>query len=227
MYMSKLTAEVNADISSDKLTAPSFLGLLLTQTLTATNDNIFRWLAIGIGKDYVEPQHHSMILMAGTVCFVLPYLLVAAPAGYLADRFSKRTVIVGCKVAEIFIMALGIIAIATGQFWLLLTVVALMGAQSALFSPSKLGIIPELLKPTRISAANSMFGLATVGSTIVGAVVGSWLSEATGDRGKEWAMSAYVLIGVAVVGWLFSLMIRSMPAANPKRPFPWNAVSQT
>ncbi|MFT5526379.1 MAG: hypothetical protein ACI9HK_004355, partial [Pirellulaceae bacterium] len=37
MYMSKLTAEVNADISSDKLTAPSFLGLLLTQTLTATN----------------------------------------------------------------------------------------------------------------------------------------------------------------------------------------------
>ncbi|MFT5527223.1 MAG: acyl-[acyl-carrier-protein]-phospholipid O-acyltransferase [Pirellulaceae bacterium] len=225
--MSKLTAEANADISSDKLTAPSFLGLLLTQTLTATNDNIFRWLAIGIGKDYVEPQHHSMILMAGTVCFVLPYLLVAAPAGYLADRFSKRTVIVGCKVAEIFIMALGIVAIATEQFWLLLTVVALMGAQSALFSPSKLGIIPELLKPTRISAANSMFGLATVGSTIVGAVVGSWLSEATGDRGKEWAMSAYVLIGVAVVGWLFSLMIRSMPAANPKRPFPWNAVSQT
>jgi acyl-[acyl-carrier-protein]-phospholipid O-acyltransferase/long-chain-fatty-acid--[acyl-carrier-protein] ligase len=91
--MSENTADASAgeakpqdDISSDKLMAPSFVGLLLTQTLTATNDNIFRWLAIGIGKDYVEPSQHSMILMAGTVCFVLPYLLVAAPAGYLADR---------------------------------------------------------------------------------------------------------------------------------------------
>ena len=75
----------------------SFLGLLVTQLLTATNDNMFRWLAIGIGKDYVTPANVGMILMAGTACFVLPYLLLAAPAGYLADRFSKRRVIVGCK----------------------------------------------------------------------------------------------------------------------------------
>ncbi len=42
--------------------------------------------------------------MAGTVCLVLPYLLLAAPAGYLADRYPKRSVIVGCKLAEIVIM---------------------------------------------------------------------------------------------------------------------------
>lgn len=90
----------------------SFQGLLFTQLLTATNDNIFRWLAIGIGKDYVTPANVGLILMAGTACFVLPYLLLAAPAGYLADRFSKRSVIICCKVAEVVIMALGIVAIA-------------------------------------------------------------------------------------------------------------------
>ena len=94
------------------LRSPSFLGLLVTQLLSAVNDNIFRWLAIGIGKDYVTPSNVGNILMAGTACFVLPYLVLAAPAGYLADRFSKRSVIVGCKIAEIAIMAFGVVAIA-------------------------------------------------------------------------------------------------------------------
>ena len=85
------------------LSSPSFVGLLITQLLTSVNDNIFRWLAIGIGKDYVTPSNVGNILMAGTACFVLPYLVLAAPAGYLADRFSKRSVIVGCKIAEIAI----------------------------------------------------------------------------------------------------------------------------
>ena len=33
--------------------------------------------------------------------FRLPALFLAAPAGFLADRFSKRQVMVGCKIAEI------------------------------------------------------------------------------------------------------------------------------
>ncbi len=96
----------------DGIGSLSFIALLLTQLLTAINDNVFRWLAIGIGKDYVDQSQIGVILMAGTACFVVPYLVLAAPAGYLADRFSKRNVIVGCKVAEIFIMALGVAAIA-------------------------------------------------------------------------------------------------------------------
>ena len=97
-----------------------------------------------------------MILTAGTACFVLPYLLLAAFAGYLADRFSKRQVIVGCKMAELAIMSLGIFAIWQGNLVGLFAVVALMGAQSALFSPSKLGIIPEILAARHISAANGL-----------------------------------------------------------------------
>ena len=211
----------------------SFQGLLFTQLLTATNDNIFRWLAIGIGKDYVTPSNVGLILMAGTACFVLPYLLLAAPAGYLGDRFSKRTVIVCCKLAEIFIMALGIVAIAVKSspavnLTCLFTVVALAGAESALFSPAKMGIIPELLRPEKISAANGLFGLATVAATVIGMAVGSWLKLVSGAYGQErWWVSAIVLLGIAGVGLLFSLFIRHVPAANPERRFPWDAPQQT
>ncbi len=211
----------------------SFLALLMTQFLTAINDNVFRWLAIGIGKDYVEQSQIGVILMAGTACFVLPYLVLAAPAGYLADRFSKRNVIVGCKLAEIAIMALGVIAITLNvspmaSLVLLFTAVALMGAQSALFSPSKMGSIPELLRPEKISVANGLFGLATVSATVIGMAVGSWLSQASGYRGKEhWWLSAVVLLSIAAVGFLISLLIRKLPVANGERTFPWDAVRRT
>src|SRR6185503_2997291 len=181
------------------LLSTSFLGLLVTQFLTAVNDNIFRWLVIGIGKDHVEAALKSgsapswltasNVLMAGTACFVLPYLVLAAPAGYLADRYRKRSVIVACKAAEIAFMALGVVAILCGNLEtrvalaLLFGVVALMGAQSALFSPARAGSIPEILRPELISKANGFFALATVIASVIGMVVGNWLADHTGPKG--------------------------------------------
>lgn len=214
------------------LLSSSFLGLLLTQLLTAINDNAFRWLVIGIGKMSLEEtgkqENVSLILAAGTACFVLPYLLFAAPAGYLADRFSKRTVIVLCKVGEIAIMALGIAAMVTGNLWFLFVVVALMGLQSALFSPAKLGSIPEMLRAECISAANAMIGLTTVIATVVGMALGNILSDLIRDNFRTGvAYSSAVLIGVAVAGWLISLAIARLKAADPQRNFPWDALPQT
>jgi len=213
------------------LMSASFLGLLLTQLLTAVNDNAFRWLVIGVGKQILEQtgaeEDVALVLTAGTACFVLPYLVLAAPAGYLADRFSKRSVIVACKVAEIAIMALGIVAIMIGNLWFLFFVVAMMGMQSALFSPAKLGSIPELLRTEKISAANGLFGLTTVIATVVGMVVGNVLSDQIREDTAVGTMqSAVTLIGVAVVGLLFSLLITRLVAANPARTFPWNALPQ-
>ncbi|MEO2023620.1 MAG: MFS transporter, partial [Pirellulaceae bacterium] len=219
---------VHTDNGREGLRSRSFIGLLLTQLLTAVNDNVFRWLVIGVGKDFVSAEEIRNILMAGTACFVLPYLLLAAPAGYLADRYSKRSVILGCKIAEIFIMVLGTIAVVLGNLWLLFAAVGLMGAQSALFSPAKLGSVPELLRSDRISLANALFGLTTVVATVVGMALGSWLAQITGFRGQEhWQWSAITLLSLAVIGTLLSLLIRPVPAANPDRTFPWNAFSQT
>lgn len=215
------------------LTSRSFLGLLVTQFLGATNDNILRWLVIGIGKQYVETDYIEgwtvgIILGAGTACFVLPYLLLAAPAGYLADRYSKHSVIVACKMAEIVIMVLAVVAILVGDPYFLFVVVALMGAQSALFGPSKLGSIPEMLGPEKISAANGLMGLTTVSATVIGMAVGSFLNDVTGLYGRDgWWISAIVLIGVAAVGWLTSLLIAPLPIANPRRTFPYDAHKQT
>ncbi|MCH8045697.1 MAG: MFS transporter, partial [Planctomycetes bacterium] len=217
------------------LASRSFLGLLLTQLLGAANDNMIRWLVIGIGKDHVARQVGGVtmsdadVLSIGLACFVLPYLLLAAPAGYVADRFSKRRVIVICKVAEIVIMSLAIAAIFSQSLVALFAVVALMGSQSALFGPSKLGSIPEMLPPEKISAANGILGMVTVVSTVIGGLGGMMLSDFTGELGVErnaWAPPV-ALIGVAVAGLLASLLIAPLTPANPRRTFPFNILGRT
>jgi acyl-[acyl-carrier-protein]-phospholipid O-acyltransferase/long-chain-fatty-acid--[acyl-carrier-protein] ligase len=224
------SAEALHSDQREGLMSLTFVGLLLTQFLGTTNDNILRWLVIGLGKDYVEPEHISTVLSIGSGCLVLPYLLLAAPAGYLADRFSKREVIVNCKIAEILIMAIAVVAILIGNVYLMFGVVALIGSQAALFGPAKLGSIPEMLRPSKISSANGLLGLTTVVATVVGTAIGNWLSLAsvTGERGQEkWWKSAIVLLGIAIAGWVASLCITRLKAANPGRDFPWDMARQT
>ncbi len=134
----------------------------------ALNDNIFRWLIVPIGKDLVGPKHAALALSAGLACFVLPYVLLAAPAGYLADRFSKRTVIVGCKVAELLIMILGIATILNQQHLSDVRRGCLDGHAKRPVRSLQAGSIPELVRPDRISAANGLIGLTTVIATSLG-----------------------------------------------------------
>ena len=124
-----------AEPSSHGIWSPSFQGLLWTQWLTSINDNVFRWFVIGVGKNQFAPEDQGTLLIIGSSFFIIPYILFASVAGWLADRFRKRTVIIGCKIAEIAIMIIGVIAVsllgepdpASGIdpfFWLLLAAVS-------------------------------------------------------------------------------------------------------
>ena len=199
--------------------SPSMIGLLLTQLLGAFNDNLFRWFAIKAAQTTMDD---STALAIGLASFTLPYLLFAVPAGFLADRFSKRTVIVACKVAEIVIMAIGIGSVLTGNAYFLVFVVALMGTQSALFAPAKYGAIAELVKPESLSKANGVMGLVTVGASAVGMFGAFWIFDRSGIDLATVTMSqvfepTLALVGIAIAGTLTSLLIRGLPAANPTR----------
>jgi acyl-[acyl-carrier-protein]-phospholipid O-acyltransferase/long-chain-fatty-acid--[acyl-carrier-protein] ligase len=218
------------------ISSRSFLALVATQFLGALNDNLFRWLAVPIGQKAPELGSTGALVLGG-ICFTVPYLLLAPAAGSLADRFSKRSVIVGCKVAEIVLMLLGTAAILLGHLPLLFTVVTLMGAQSALFAPAKFGSLPEMLRPDQLSNGNGIMGLATVVAAALGTIGGFWLfgvieppggvpAHSPRAIGDVWpAMLA--LVGVASGGTLLSLLIRPLPIANPHRRMEWNPITKT
>lgn len=226
----EVTETQKIDPKKGTLNSTSFLALLGTQFLGAMNDNMFRWFIIPIGKPIIGDAE---ALSLGLACFTLPYLLLASVAGYLADRFSKRTVIVACKVAEIIIMILGIWAIQIGNIYLLFFIVALMGCQSALFGPAKFGSIPEMLRDNRLSKGNGLMGLITVVSSALGFIAGNYLFHITRPNlnapgsFSDISIAAFTLVGVAVLGTLVSLKIRKLVAAAPERDFPFNPAKET
>ena len=212
-----------------------FTGLLATQFLGAFNDNMFRWLVVPIGQRVLGGENpETMALVLGGVCFTLPYLVLVAAAGSLADRFSKRSVIVGCKIAEIGIMLLGTWAVLTLNQWFLFTAVMLMGAQSALFGPAKFGSLPEMLGPEALSKGNGVLGLATVVASALGTVAGFRLFDlldnqglfASGGIAAVWPAAA-ALIGIALLGMTASLWIPKLPAANPAAAIKFDPLRET
>jgi len=228
--------------SSSGLWSRSFLALLVTQFTVALNDNILRWLFIPIGKDLVLQQlkeSPDVARSVGSFIFLLPFILLAGWAGATSDRLSKRTVIIGAKVAEIIVMTLAIVAILTSNVWGMAVVLFLAGTHSAFFSPAKYGSIPEIVGPKAISAANGLIGLTTMIAVIVGGSLGNLLYSLTtipnpelaqkisvGPGQYRWWVNALVLLGVATLGWLTSLSIRKLPAADPKRRIPINPFLQ-
>ena len=226
-----------------------FKPLTALRALTVTNDNVLRWLAIGLGKKAVGSGEVALVLTVGTAGFVLPFVLLAWLAGWLADRYPKRSVIVWCKAAEILIAAAAAGAVAWGVrsggsflglpagLWALLATVGVIGCQAALLAPSVIGTIPETVPPGRLSQANGVFALVTLAATLAGMAGGNWLADGTvvPDPGvlqsaPLWThalLPAAVLVGLAVAGWLAALALVRRPAADPAAAAPWNALGRT
>lgn len=238
---SQIAAQIDATLdepalppehSPGTLWTPSFIGLMTAQALGSMNDNIFRWIVVGIAiSQFAEAQdksQQSMLVAFGSIALTLPYLLLAAPAGFVADRFPKRNVIVWAKFAEIVVMVLGGLAIWSNNIWAIFVVLAMMGGQSAMYSPARLGSIPELMPEELISKANGWFGLTNLMSVIIGTGIGNYLADNLNRKGETYlATCAAVVIGVATVGWSFSLLIRTCPAGNLQAKVSWNFFAVT
>src|SRR6266478_3101589 len=83
-----------------------FWSLIVTQFEGAFNDNALKTLVTFIGLNMALPQRqHQALVPLATALFSLPFILFSMAGGFLADRFSKRTVTVGVKLLEILIMA--------------------------------------------------------------------------------------------------------------------------
>ncbi len=147
------------------------------------------------------------------VIFTLPLVIISAFAGVFSDRLSKRTVIVAMKALEILLMCAGTLALLFNpQGGILpLLVLAGMGAQSALFSPSKYGILPELLPHQRLSWANGQLEMWTFLAIIGGTALGGPLLDLT--TRNPW-MAGLVLVLCSLVGFWASLWIPPVPPAR-------------
>ncbi len=79
-----------------------FWSLIATQFQGAFNDNGLKFfvifLILAIEHDNAQRANHEFLV---GILFAVPFVLFSMAGGYLADRFSKRTVTIETKVFEI------------------------------------------------------------------------------------------------------------------------------
>lgn len=185
-----------------------------TQFLGAMNDNILKLLIVFFLIHLQGPEKAGIITASAGVAFVLPFLFFSAPAGCLADRYSKARVSVSVKMLEVLVTALAVLAFAKGIAWLLYLVLFLMATHSAFFAPAKYGIIPELAPREELSRANGLIESFTFLAIIFGTTLASVLTQAA--SGRFWLAACFCLL-IAVIGLVCSLQLPKVAAAAPER----------
>lgn len=201
--------------------ARTFRALNAVMFQGAFSDNVYKLiislfvvdLALSTATDAVAAEKATgTYQMMVNVAFSLPWVLAVGVAGWMSDRYSKSRVTQGTKILEIGVMALAVAAFAMGSLHLMLAVMFLMALQSALFSPSKYGILPEILPVQRVGWGNGVLQGLTFISILLGTLAGPWLY---GTFEESLWVPGLLLVGLAAVGWGASLGMRPIPAANP------------
>jgi acyl-[acyl-carrier-protein]-phospholipid O-acyltransferase/long-chain-fatty-acid--[acyl-carrier-protein] ligase len=195
----------------------SFWLMFVVEFQNAFSDNVLRWLVtfMIVGMGLSLEKRDSLVPLVGAT-FALPFVLFSMAGGFFADRFSKRSVAIGVKCAELGIMSVAAAGLCFHNIPLMLAGIFLMSTHSAIFGPTKYGMLPELLPEKKLSWGNGIFGLGTFSAAITGTIFAGMLSD---HFGAQQFFSGAILMVLAVVGLSFSMGIRRLPPADPEKKF--------
>ncbi len=164
-------------------TSLSFRGLLAAQFAGALTDSLLKVVvSLYAVQVLLSPDGAARAVSIVGVLYILPFMLLAPLAGYLADRFPKRSVIILMGTLKVFLALLSAWALWTGHLWFLCGVLFLFMVDSALFSPAKFGALPEMLTEEELSRGNGYIQLCTFLGIILGTALGGVLFRFFNDR---------------------------------------------
>ncbi|MFG1931067.1 tetracycline efflux MFS transporter Tet(V) [Mycobacterium sp. NPDC048908] len=150
-----------------------------------------------------DPASLSLVatcLGAGLVAFVLV-------GGLAADRISQRAIIIAVEAVNVIVVsAIAILGLVGAlRIWHMAVAAAALGIAAAFFFPAYSAILPRILPPEQLLAANGVEGVVrpvfqrAVGPAIAGLVVGA----------------TFPSLGAAVVAALFAIGLTLLVATRP------------
>jgi MFS family permease len=140
--------------------------------------------------------HMGAVLAAST----LPLVVMSFVGGALLDRFEARRLMVISDLARAFLIVLMPLA-ARQSVGFIYVIAAAVGTMSALFNPSQVKLVGDLVDASRLVKANSYLSLARDGAELGGYLVGGALVVSVGYTSTFLADSAtYVISAVLLLG---------------------------
>lgn len=146
-----------------------FYTIMAAQFFSSLADNALLVVAIALLIDLHAPAYLTPMLK---FVFVLFYVILAPFVGALADSMPKGRVMFISNTIKI--VGCGLLFVAMHQYFAL-AAYAVVGLGAAAYSPAKYGILTELLPPEKLVIANGWIEGLTVGSIVLGTVLGGFL----------------------------------------------------
>jgi hypothetical protein len=203
-----------------------FLPLFVTQLLNAFNDNLFKnaMVLYVVYSIYSSEEAEATFSAIASGLFILPFFLLSALAGQLADMRDKARIIRIVKACEIAIMAVGGaglvlawqgIEVSGLAIPLMLAALFAMGVHSTFFGPIKYAILPQHLHPDEVLAGTGLVEAGTYIAILAGTILAGWIEV-------EWAAAGVVL--TAAVGYLVSRGVPDAPPMSAAQPLDFHLV---
>ena len=145
---------------------PGFYTIMAAQFFSSLADNALLIAAIALLRELHEPAWMTPALKQS---FVVSYVVLAPLVGAFADSMPKGRVMLFTNAIKVLGCALMLIEAHP------LAAYAVVGLGAAAYSPAKYGILTELLPPHQLVVANGWIEGTTVGSIILGVLLGGTL----------------------------------------------------
>ena len=206
-----------------------FLPLFVTQLFNAFNDNLYKTTMVlfVVYAVYNDETTESSFSSLASALFILPFFILSALAGQLADMRDKAKIIRTVKMCEIGLMmiwAAGLymawrgIMVHTVAIPLLLLALFLTGVQSTFLGPIKYAILPQHLKKDEVLAGTGLVEAGTYIAILMGTILAGPLAvDYTG-----WA--AMGIIVVSCIGYMISRQIPPAPPLGEIEKLDWHVL---
>jgi MFS family permease len=143
-----------------------FYTIMAAQFFSSLADNALLIAAIRLLQELREPE---WMLPSLQQSFVVSYVILAPVVGAFADSMPKGRVMLITNAIKVVGCVLMLFSVHP------LLAYAVVGFGAAAYSPAKYGILTELLPPSQLVVANGWIEGTTVGSIILGVLLGGLL----------------------------------------------------
>lgn len=193
------------------MTSRRFAPLFWSQFCSALNDNVLKnALVIMLLYSVATEQGPALVQLAGAV-FIVPFFVLSALGGELADRYVKSIVARRLKFFEIFAAAFAAAGFFMHSIPLLYVALALFGVVAALFGPVKYAMLPDQLSVSELATGNALVEGATFMAILIGTIAGGLFVAGASHMG--WICTA--VVGLSMLSWAFASRI---PVTQPSAP---------
>jgi MFS family permease len=136
---------------------------------------------------------------------VVPLVAASLYAGVLADRFSRRTLLLVCQISLVLVAsALAVVAFSGSEaIWLLYVLAGIAAGATGMERVVRIAIVPNTVPPELLRGALSFtFGLVTL-TMVIGPAIGGLMIASLGV-GAPYTLDAISCLAMAVAAWAMS-----------------------